>query len=357
MAIPAKPWHEPLRRKVIYLTEHARFHLSHLLRLSRDRIAIPLLVLASAALGIFLWWFMPPSALSDAFAAATAAYRAGRYDEAYGIMHPLAKAGDASAQFNLAFLYAWGRGVPNDRGKVLNWYRCAAEQGDSEAQLRTGIILLGQAVEQSLAERHNPDDSPLQSEALYWLQRAAEQDNPEAQYDLGRRLLHHDAKAALAWFERAAKRDHDMAQFELGEIYRQGKGAPAGANQAAAFKWYLLAARRGNSPAQAKVGEFLYAGTGTPQDPVKAYEWLTLAGAQPARHPGIDEYNKRLTAVRELAAAQLTPQQISAAQRSAAKWHPARSTANSVVEWREKPAMRRAEKEPSPPSAYPHCEL
>jgi TPR repeat protein len=329
------------------------------------RIIVPLVVLGSVGLGIVFWLLaenqfhkrnetLPPA---EAFYAATSAYRAGKFEDAYGMMYPLAKAGDANAQFNVAFLYAWGRGVQNDRSKVLNWYLCAAEQGDGEAQLRAGIILLGRAVEQSLAEKRDRDDSQLQSEGLYWLRRAAEQGNPEAQYDLGRRLLHNDPEAALHWFERAAGRDHDKAQYELGEMYREGNGAPAGVNHAEAAKWYLLAAERGNGSAQARIGDMLYSGTGTPQDLVKAYEWLNLAAAQSSRHPGLEEYNKRLIALRDSAAARLTPEQITAAQRLTSQWHPQPSTASSMVEWREHPAVRRAEKEPTPPSAYSRCEL
>ena len=333
------------------------------------RIAIPVLVLAALTLGAFVWVLVkgqintrdetPPA--PDQFYAATLAYKAGRYGDAYGIMVPLAKAGDANAQFNLAFLFAWGRGVPNDRGKVLNWFRCAARQGDNEAQLRAGIILLGRAVERSFAENHGADDAGnqarLQSEGLHWLRRAAEQGNSEAQYDLGRRLLRDDPKAALAWFERAANRDHDRAQFELGEIYRRGKSDSAGPNDGEAAKWYLLAAERGNSSAQAKIGEMLYSGTGAPQDFVKAYTWLNLAAAQSSQHSGVESYTDHLIQLRDLAAARLTAEQISVAQRFTSQWHPQRSTANSTVEWREQPAPRRVEKEPAPPAAYPRCEL
>ena len=160
------------------------------------RIAIPVLVLVPMALGAFVWLLVKgqihswdeTSPVSDQFYSATLAYRAGKYGDAYGIMHPLAKAGDASAQFNLAFLYAWGRGVPNDRSKVLNWLRCAARQGDSEAQLRAGILLLGEAVERSFAENRDGDESHnqerLQAE-LYWLRRAAEQGSSRAAMQSG----------------------------------------------------------------------------------------------------------------------------------------------------------------------------
>jgi len=333
------------------------------------RIAIPVLVLVSMALGAFVWLFVKgqihrrdeTSPGSDQFYSATSAYRAGKYGDAYGIMYPLAKAGDANAQFNLAFLYAWGRGVPNDRGKVLNWFRCAAQQGDNEAQLRAGIILLGRAVEQSFAENHDADDARnqarLQAEGLYWLRRAAEQGNPEAEYELARRLLRDDPKAALQWFERAANRDHDKAQFELGEMYRRGNGDPPGVNDLKAAKWYLLAAERGNSSAQAKIGEMFYSGTGTPEDFVKAYIWLNLAAAQFSQYPALKNSNKRLVQLRDTAAARLTPEQISEAQRLSLQWHPQHSSANSTVAWREKPASRPAEKEPAAPAAYPPCEL
>src|SRR5437588_12923612 len=112
------------------------------------RIAIPMLVLVSMALGAFVWLFVKAqihrrdetSPGSDQFYSATLAYRAGKYGDAYSIMYPLAKAGDANAQVTLAFLYAWGRGVPNDRGKVSNWVHDAAQRGDDELHLRGGIM-------------------------------------------------------------------------------------------------------------------------------------------------------------------------------------------------------------------------
>jgi len=129
----------------------------------------------------------PPS-IGDQFHLATLAYEAEQYENAYRIMHALAKAGDANAQFNLGFLYTWGRGVRQDDGKVINWYWCAAEQGDAEAQLTVGTILLAKDNEQTLAKKEitsteqsvtkglDPrNQSKLQTEGLYWLRRAAEQ--------------------------------------------------------------------------------------------------------------------------------------------------------------------------------------
>ena len=184
----------------------------------------PLIILIK---GHFLNRNDPPS-ISDQFHLATLAYEAEQYEDAYRIMYALAKAGDANAQFNLGFLYTWGRGMRQDDGKVINWYRCAAEQGDAEAQLAVGTILLGRDNELTLAKKEiarigesteqsvtkgldPPNQSKLQTEGLYWLRRAAEQGNPEAQYSLGDHLMRDDPKAAMQWFRLAANQDHDNA--------------------------------------------------------------------------------------------------------------------------------------------------
>jgi len=45
-----------------------------------------------------------------------------------------AKAGDADAQYNLAYLYENGLGVPKDEAKALELYQQAANQGHSATQ-------------------------------------------------------------------------------------------------------------------------------------------------------------------------------------------------------------------------------
>lgn len=45
-----------------------------------------------------------------------------------------AKAGDPDAQYDLAYRYENGLGVPKDEAKALELYRQAADQGHSEAQ-------------------------------------------------------------------------------------------------------------------------------------------------------------------------------------------------------------------------------
>ncbi len=51
----------------------------------------------------------------------------------------LAAQGNASAQAQLGFMYAIGRGVPQNLGEAAYWYSRAAEQGDDRAQYLLGL--------------------------------------------------------------------------------------------------------------------------------------------------------------------------------------------------------------------------
>ena len=57
------------------------------------------------------------------------ASKRGDYVTALREWTPLAKQGDASAQYNLGVMYGNGQGVPQDYKAALEWYTLAAEQG------------------------------------------------------------------------------------------------------------------------------------------------------------------------------------------------------------------------------------
>ena len=62
----------------------------------------------------------------------------GDYATALRLLRPLAERGNRQAQYNLAVMYANGRGVPRDEAEANRWYRKAAEQGDPSAQSLVG---------------------------------------------------------------------------------------------------------------------------------------------------------------------------------------------------------------------------
>ncbi len=57
-----------------------------------------------------------------------AAYKRGDYVTAIREWRPLAKQGNANAQYNLGVMYNEGLGVPQDYAEGVRWYRKAAEQ-------------------------------------------------------------------------------------------------------------------------------------------------------------------------------------------------------------------------------------
>ena len=66
------------------------------------------------------------------------AYERDDYATALKEWTPLAKQGDAYAQFNLGWMYERGLGVPQVYNTAVKWYTLAAEQGHVYAQFVLG---------------------------------------------------------------------------------------------------------------------------------------------------------------------------------------------------------------------------
>ncbi len=94
-------------------------------------------------------------------------------------------------------------------------------------------------------------------------------------------------------------------------MYNNGQGVPQ--DQPEAFKWYLKAAEQGNALGQNNLGEMYAQGQGTTQDLVQAHMCFNLAAAQG---------NTKAQENRDELAQQMTPDQISEAERLAAEWKP-----------------------------------
>ena len=97
----------------------------------------------------------PLLATAADFDAGLTAYDRGDYAAALAELRPLAEQGDATAQFNLGFMYDEGHGVPQDYAEAMTWYRRAAAQGDATAQINLGgMYYKGHGVPQDYATAH-----------------------------------------------------------------------------------------------------------------------------------------------------------------------------------------------------------
>ena len=119
-----------------------------------------------------------------------------------------------------------------------------------------------------------------------------------------------DYAAAVQLCRPLAEKGDARAQLSLGGMYYNGQGVQQ--DYAEAAKWTRKAAEQGYAPAQADLGVLYWNGQGVPQDVVLAYMWLSLAAAHEPN--AVEE--------RDLAASQMTSNEIAEAQRLAREWKP-----------------------------------
>jgi len=216
---------------------------------------------------------------------------AGRWDK-------VVESGDADARYHLGLMYELGIGVAQDAAQAQALYFLAAKQDDVRAHLALAKML----------ESQNEDSH------VDWYRAAAQRENPEAQYVLGKKLstgqgLEQDPFAGLVWYTRAADKGNPHALAELGRLcsggldsvavtcYRQladlgdahgqfmlaqtfanGKGVEK--NLHTAVYWWQQAALQGHAQAQGALGGACLEGRAIPKDFKKAFYWFQKAAEQ-----------------------------------------------------------------------------
>jgi TPR repeat protein len=120
-----------------------------------------------------------------------------------------------------------------------------------------------------------------------------------------------DSAEAMKWYRRAADRGFPPAEVNLGVWYETGKGVAQ--DYAEAVNLYRKAAEQGLAIAQNNLGSMYYRGLGVPKNLVQAYLWYTLAAPQ-HKDAGKDV---------EFVSRQMTPAEITEAQKLVMEWKPA----------------------------------
>lgn len=180
---------------------------------------------------------------------------------------------DPSTCYDLAVQYYEGNGVKQDYTQAVKWLQEAAQQGHPQAQYKLGAMYsFGQGVTQN------------SSEAVNWFRKAAEQGLPAAQYSLGVMYatgqgVGLDFVQAAQWYTRAANQGSVAAQYMLGVIYSKGQGVTR--DSETAVQWYTKAAEQGAPAAQYLLAVLYEKGQGvvTP-DEKEALKWYIQAARQ-----------------------------------------------------------------------------
>ena len=183
------------------------------------------------------------------------------------------------AQVLLASMYLEGEkyGIKKDIPLGIDLITMAAERGLSYAQLLLGLAYMnGTFIEKDIDKAKN------------WLIKAAEQELPEAQQQLGYLYALHegDYTNAIKYLTQAANQGLATAQMNLGNIYLEGRGIESDPLQAA--NWFYKAAAQGNIEAQIAlatmytngIGVKQDDGIGVKQDDSMAFEWLLKVAEQ-----------------------------------------------------------------------------
>lgn len=181
---------------------------------------------------------------------------------------------NAYAQYQLGRMCKEGIGTSVDCSASEAWYRQAYQgflqieqtMADDKLYYRLGSMnLSGTGTEVDL------------SKAKLYLEKAAELDNTDALYGLGKLYLRKDFEGydpvkAAGHLEKAAKQEHSYAQYLLGKLLLRGEDVPQ--NIEAGIQWLEKAAAQDNQYAQYLLGKTLLRGDGVAPDPKRAVELL-----------------------------------------------------------------------------------
>jgi len=145
------------------------------------------------------------------------AYRNNRWRTGHALALRAAMLGERWAQYMIAFSYDEGKGVRRNYVSAAYWYRRAAKQNYSSAQLNLGILYgNGRGVRKSFKT------------ALRYYRLAAQQGNRNACFNLG--LYHSEGRGvkeslrwAKYWYGRAAQKGDREAKRRLRQLNMQAK--------------------------------------------------------------------------------------------------------------------------------------
>lgn len=162
--------------------------------------------------------------------------------EGFNALKKKVDSGDMHYANSLGYAYEFGIGTSLSIKEAMKYYEMAAKQNNAlgmtnladlyiqEDKLKKAKPLLVKAAEKEhgyaqylLAMNFFYYKQENNKEALYWLEKSASNDEPEALYQLG---LYYAEKADLAkaikYYQRAAELNHADAALELSYIYDEG---------------------------------------------------------------------------------------------------------------------------------------
>ena len=157
----------------------------------------------------------------------------------------LANGGNAKAETIIGLKYLNGDGTAVNETQAVRWLERAAETGEPVAQYRLGYLF-----ERGKGVAADP------VKATHWYQAAAMQGNRKAMHNLAVAFAEgtgtkKDVAEAARWFSKAATMGLTDSQFNLAVLYERGQGVPQSLLDA--YKWYAIAAAGGDTESKSRI--------------------------------------------------------------------------------------------------------
>ena len=215
--------------------------------------------------------------------------------EGFNALKKKVDSGDMHYANSLGYAYEFGIGTSLSIKEAMKYYEMAAKQNNAlgmtnladlyiqEDKLKKAKPLLVKAAEKEhgyaqylLAMNFFYYKQENNKEALYWLEKSASNDEPEALYQLG---LYYAEKADLAkaikYYQRAAELNNAEAALELYYIYGEGFGVEQDEDKALFF--LKKAAESGNQEVLDELAAMALSGQGN-MDAKETEYWIKKAG-------------------------------------------------------------------------------
>lgn len=257
-------------------------------------------------------------------------YRIGKlYSFGYGVEQDYSQAAkwyqkaldedNPFAEYSLGSLYRRGDGVEQNDEKAYELYRMAAEHSEKPnayAAYELGRMRrdgIGTAPDQAASEKwyrqayrgflsieRNMADDKLYyrlgqmnlngvgtevnlANAKQYFEKAAELDNKDALYGLGKLRLrrdseYYDPNKAVDCLIEAAKKGHDYAAYNLGKLFLKGEDIPKNVDYA--LRWLTEAVEKENQHAEYLLGKTLLLGVDVERDAARGEELLKRSAGQ-----------------------------------------------------------------------------
>lgn len=234
-----------------------------------------------------------------------------------GLLNLEKKSQDDTLWYRIGCMYLHGIGTEADEGQAEKYLLRAADYGNTHAAYQLARLYIRQETKKIDREPEEPPDYEKIKKAMAWLNGAADQGNPFADYALGKLYgdgvltaremekaffhLHRAAEAgnvyaqyrlgrwylteeyqniekAVRYLTLAADQKNDLAAYQLGKLYLAGEDIPK--NTELALRYLEESAYAGNQYAQYVLGKLYLIGKEVEQDKEKAYEFFRLAAEQ-----------------------------------------------------------------------------